>query len=139
VTGYSLRSFSEQNEQIFRNRANEGKPITARILIVNPKSAASTLMEKAENLSPGQYQAALEALVRKLQQVDGISIRLIDRHLSMMIYRIDEVMYTGPYPHTGGSSIALTFKLGQGWIFARQLEDFEALWKEATPVNQGVT
>lgn len=132
VTGYSLRSFSEHNEQTFVERSTQGKPIIARILLVDPGSSASALMEHAENLSTGQYAAALDALLRRLGPIEGVSVRIINKHLSMMVYRIDDVMYTGPYPHSGGSATALTLKLGPGWVFDRQLQDFEALWAQAT-------
>lgn len=135
VTGYSLRSFSEHNEQTFTERSAQGNPIIARILLVDPQSSASGLMEQAENLSKGQYAAALEALLRKLGPIEGVSVRIINKHLSMMVYRIDDVMYTGPYPHSGGSATALTLKLGPGWVFDRQLHDFEALWAQATPAH----
>lgn len=128
VTGYTLRSFSEQNEEMLRKRANQQNPIKVRILLVDPATESSKIMQKAENLPIGQYSGARESLLKSLGDIRGVEVRLSKRHLSMMIYRIDETLFTGPYPASAKSAKAFTLKLGQGWLFDKQMEDFEALW-----------
>lgn len=131
VTGYTLKSFSEQNEAHFRKRAETCSPIKVRVLLVHPESEAAKIMEGAENLQPGQYAGSCNAVIKRLSGIDGVTIKLLRQHLSMMVYRIDETLYTGPYPDSGRSATAFTLKVGNGWLFDQQMEDFEALWKKA--------
>jgi hypothetical protein len=132
VAGYTLRSFSETNEQILRQRAASGKPIKVRVLVVDPQCEAAAVMENAEHLPHGTYQAVLTGLRAKLEDIEGVEIRTVRHHLPMMIYRIDKILYTGPFPLDGTSRMALTLKLGLGgWLFQRQRAEFDALWAQA--------
>ncbi|NUT88442.1 hypothetical protein HNO91_18555 [Pseudomonas corrugata] len=129
VTGYTLKSFSEQNEEVLRKRADQNNPILVRILLVDPNSESSKIMQHAENQSTGQYSGSKDSLLKTLGNIPGVEVRLSPRHLSMMIYRIDDILFTGPYPASAKSAKAFTLKLARGWLFDRQMEDFEALWK----------
>ncbi|KQB54484.1 hypothetical protein AQS70_21725 [Pseudomonas endophytica] len=128
VTGYTLRSFSEQNEEMLRKRAEQHNPVKVRILLVDPDTDSSKIMQEAEKLPTGQYSGSRDSLLKSLGDIKGVEVRLSKRHLSMMIYRIDETLFTGPYPASAKSAKAFTLKLGRGWLFNRQMEDFEALW-----------
>ncbi|EZH77033.1 hypothetical protein AU05_01105 [Ectopseudomonas composti] len=134
VTGYTLKSFSEQNEEVLRERARKRKPIRVRVLLVDPDSEASRIMEAAENQSAGQYAGSRDALLKALGDIKGVEVRLSKRHLSMMIYRIDNTLFTGPYPASAKSANAFTLRIGQGWLFQKQMDDFDALWKAADVV-----
>jgi hypothetical protein len=131
VTGYSLKSFTEQNIDILVDRAKSKKPIQVRVLIVDPKSEASRIMEKAEGDAEGTYQNAYDSLMKKIGHIDGVEIRLLKRPISMMVYRIDNVLFTGYYPFTGRSRNAFTLKIIGGWIFKELTEDFQQLWKSS--------
>ena len=132
VAGYTLRSFSETNEQTLRQRAADGNPISVRVLVVDPNCEAASAMEKAERLPPGTYQSVLMGLRTKLEGIAGVQIRTVSHHLPMMIYRIDGTLYTGPFPMDGTSRMALTLRLGLGgWAYQRQRAEFEALWDQA--------
>ncbi|MEJ5042010.1 hypothetical protein LOY33_22700 [Pseudomonas sp. B21-036] len=135
VTGYTLKSFSEQNEEVLRRRAEQKKPIRVRILLVDPDSESSKIMQLAENQSEGQYSGSRDSLLKSLGNIPDVEVRLCPRHLSMMIYRIDGILFTGPYPASAKSARAFTLKLGRGWLFDRQMEDFEALWKLGSVVE----
>lgn len=139
VTGYTLKSFSEANEAHFKRRAAKGTHICARILLVDPACEAAKVMEKAEKLAQGQYSGSKDAPLSRLGGIEKTEIRLLSRHLPMMIYRIDDILYTGPYPSSSKSKTAFTLKLSAGWLFDRQQEDFDTLWKEAIPVTTVVT
>ncbi|MBB4857158.1 hypothetical protein HNO88_000455 [Novosphingobium chloroacetimidivorans] len=133
VAGYTLRSFSESNQDIFLRRASEGRAVKVRILLVDPSCEAARVMEASEKTSLGYYRTNVDALLARLGSIEGIEIRYLSRHLSMMIYRIDGVLYTGPFPQHGRSRVALTMKLGKGgWLFERQAEEFDSLWAEAS-------
>jgi hypothetical protein len=131
VAGYTLKSFFEQNESILKERADKKTPIVARLLLVDPECEASKIMQAAERLPVEHYAGSQKALLHGLRDVDGVTVKMINQHLSMMIYRIDSVIYTGPYPHSAKSSTALTLKLGTGWFYDRQMEEFESLWAKA--------
>ena len=135
VTGYTLKSFSEQNEEYLRKRACQGSSVRVRLLLVDPNCEASKIMEAAEGLSTGTYNSYCDAAIAKLSGIDGISIRKLNRHLSMMVYRIDSVLYTGFYPQSGKSRMALTLKISDGWMFEQLASDFNHLWEIASDVQ----
>lgn len=130
VAGYTLTAFTESNEQYFRKRAQQGKPVDVRMLLVDPLSEWARAMEATEEKAPGSYAQAYEHILAKLRDIPGIELRLLRRPLPMMVYAIDQVVYTGPYPHRGASRMATTLKLGGGgWLYERQLREFQALWE----------
>lgn len=134
VAGYTLKSFSEQNIHHLTSRASKRKPISVRVLLVDPSTEAARAMEKAEDLPAGTYERLCEALHQRLGTIDGVEIRLLGRPLSMMIYRIDKFIYTGPFPASGRSSTAFTLKLEDpGWLYEHQKREFDSLWNEAYP------
>jgi hypothetical protein len=136
VAGYTLTAFTESNEHYFRQRAEKNDPVNVRMLLVDPESEWAKVMEMTEEKSPGAYLQAYQAIVSKMKGVDGVELRLLKRHLPMMIYTIDHVLYTGPYPHRGASRMATTLKLaGDGWLFQRQSTEFEELWATASMVS----
>lgn len=139
VAGYTLKSFSETNENVLRQRAKAGKPISVRMLLVDPECAAAKIMESSEGLPEGGYRSNFESLRSRLVDLPHLEIRTLPRHLPMMIYRIDRTLYTGPFPVDGRSRMALTLKLGlDGWLFERQLAEFNTLWEQATPIPNGL-
>ncbi len=134
VAGYTLKSFSETNAGVLQERAAVGRPVTVRVLIVDPSCEAARFMEQAEDLPKGAYSDNLCSLLQRLAGIQGVEIRTVRRNLPMMIYRIDRTLYTGPFPMDGRSRMALTLKLGSGgWLFVRQRAEFDSLWREATP------
>jgi len=134
VAGYTLSGFVTQNYEILQQRALNGSPVKVRVIAVNPQSQAAATMEEEEGFQSGHYASLQEGLRQRLREIEGIEIRVLDRHLSMMLYRIDDVLYTGPYPASSNSSTALTLKVGRGWVFDRQMADFDALWSKSTPL-----
>ena len=139
VAGYTLRSFSESNAEYLSRRAADGNPVKVRVLLVDPSCEASRVMEAAEQMPPGSYDNSVATTIARLGSVKGAEIRFLPRHLSMMIYRIDGILYTGPFPQNGLSKVSLTFKLGHGgWLFQKQVEEFEGLWNDAKPISSSL-
>ena len=138
IAGYTLRSFSETNEEVLRQRVVAGKPVRVRALLVDPESEAARFLERSESLTEGTYAANLLRFRKRMANIEGFEVRTIKRHLPMMIYRIDDVLYTGPFPTDGRSRMAATLKLGlNGWLFERQKDDFEKLWQDASALPAG--
>lgn len=139
VCGYTLVAFTESNESRMREKAKKGDSFKVRMLLVDPRCSAAVLLEEAENKSEGTYAKALKTTQMQLIGLEKhVEIRLLQRSLPMMIYRIDNVLYTGPYPHIGASRNAITLKLEGGWLFKRQQDEFESLWVAAKPIDREV-
>lgn len=136
VAGYTLRSFTEANVGHIRERLKSGSPIRIRMLIVDPGTPVAKAMQKNEGHPPGAYTKSHKAVQNLLIGLEAsVELRLIEFPLPAMIYRIDDVLYTGPYPKGEPSKLATTYKLGtKGWMFDKTIKEFESLWSEAEPV-----
>lgn len=136
VAGYTLAAFTESNEQYFRKRASQGDSVKVQMLLVAPDSPWAAAMEVSESKPAGAYKQAYSVIIAKMSGIDGVELRLLERPLPMMIYRIDNFLYTGPYPFSGASRLATTLKLAEdGWWYERQCQEFESLWANAKGVS----
>lgn len=137
VAGYTLRSFTEANIGHIRERLGSGSPIRVRMLMVDPSTSIAKAMQKNEGHPPGSYtksHKAVQSLLAGLEE--SVEVRTIDFPLPAMIYRIDDILYTGPYPKNEPSRLATTYKIGRkGWMFEKTIKEFESLWSEARPVS----
>ena len=93
-------------------------------------------MEEAENQQQGHNLDCYQSLKEKFRDFhSNIELRILDQRLSMMIYRIDNILYTGMYPQNGPSRNAYTIKLEDkgttAWMYHRHLQEFETLWNKA--------
>ena len=135
VAGYSLGAFIESNEQRMHERAKKGDKFKVRMLLVHPECSSAVILEEGENKPRGTYSRALATIKQKLVGLEShVELRLLNRSLPMMIYRIDRILYTGPYPHIGASRSALTLKVEGGWLFTRQQAEFDSLWASSAQV-----
>lgn len=136
VSGYTLGAFIESNEVRMHERAKKGDKFKVRMLLVNPECSSAVILEAGESKPPGTYARALATIKQKLHGLEEhVELRLLNRSLPMMVYRIDKVLYTGPYPHIGASRGALTLKVEGGWLFTRQQEEFDSLWGAGTATS----
>lgn len=137
VAGYTLRSFTEANIGHIRERLGAGNPIRVRMLMVDPSTPVAKAMQKNEGHPPGAYTKSHKAVQNLLEGLDeSVEIRTIDFPLPAMIYRIDDTLYTGPYPKGEPSKLATTYKVStRGWMFEKTIKEFENLWSEAQPVS----
>ncbi len=139
VAGYTLGAFTESNESRLHSMHKSSKDFKVRMLLVDPACESAKLFEVAEDKPSGSYSQALATIRKKLAGLDEkVELRLLNCALPMMIYRIDRVVYTGPYPHKGASRNALTIKIEQGWIFERLETEFDDLWERGIKVDLNV-
>lgn len=133
ITGYSLRGFYESNKDIILKKCNENKNFLVRIILVDPKSQFSISRDIEENEQGSQlFFETFNNLIRWSKKTDNIQIKLINAPLSNMIYRIDDVMYTGPYFYRTSSKETYTNRLNyNGWLYKAYQENFNKLWDEA--------
>lgn len=136
VAGYTLSAFIEANEKRMHERAKRGEKFKVRMLLVHPECSSAVILEEGENKPPGTYSRALVTIKQKLVGLENyVELRLLNRSLPMMIYRIDKILYSGPYPHIGASRNALTLKVEGGWLFIRLQSEFESLWATSKPIT----
>lgn len=137
ITGYSLRGFYESNKEVLIEKCKENKDFIVRILLVDPDSQFSIKRDIEENEEGSKlFKETYNNLIKWSKKVDNIQIRLLDAPLSDMLYRIDDVMYTGPYFYKTSSKETYTNKLKKkGWLFEAYQNNFDRMWKDAKNVD----
>lgn len=138
VTGYSLRGFYESNKDIILKKCSENKEFIVRIILVNPASQYSINRDVEENEQGSQlFKETYNNLLKWSKKSQNIQIKLIDAPLSDMLYRIDDIMYTGPYFYRTSSKETYTNRLNcNGWLFKAYQENFDRMWCEAKDIEK---
>lgn len=137
VMGYSLRGFFQSYKDILLDKAKKNSDFKVRILLVNPDSEFSKWREKNEDGKEfGTYKKSLKVIQTGFETSPNIDIKLIDAPLSYMIYRIDNVMYVGPYFYGKSSKSTNTIKLDkEGWLFKEYQLEFDHMWEAGEIVS----
>lgn len=132
VMGYSLRSFYQSYKDILLDKTNKNKMFKIRILLVEPDSMSSQWRENNEDGEiSGTYKNSLKVIKRGFENRVNIEIKTIDIPLGHMIYRIDDVMYVGPYFYRKNSKSTSTIRLNkEGWLFKEYQLEFDNMWEE---------
>ena len=131
IMGYSLRGFYDSNKDTLIKKCEENPKFLVRIILVNPESKFSVERDVEEYDKGGSFKIIFESLKAWSKKAKNIEIRLIDCQLSDMIYRIDDVMYTGPYFYKKSSKDTYTNKLNKnGWLFKAYQENFDKMWND---------
>ena len=130
--GYSLRRFLEKSMHIIEEYQKRNSRPKIRILLIDPDSVYSKERERIEGDVKGTYKNSIEKLRNSLSKYEFVEIKKISTQLSNMIYRIDDVMFIGPYLYKLSSSVTVTFELEKhGWLFKLYEEEFNKMWKAA--------
>lgn len=142
VVGYSLRAFTDAHAEVVAAKAEEG--VSARILVVDPQSEAAREQEASEGYDAGTLASGVQRVVKRFGGLKpAVEVRQIRHAVPEMIFRIDDVMWVGPYFSTRSSATTLTWELDDrdGWLFRQYAEEFDALWENATevPAAQGAS
>ena len=135
VMGYSLRGFYQSYKDIILEKADRNSDFTVRILLVDPASPSSKWRENNEDGQVrGTYQKSLEVIKQGFSNKANIEIKVIDIPLGHMIYRIDDVMYVGPYFYEKNSKSTNTLRLSkEGWLFKEYQSEFDNMWSDGSP------
>ena len=138
ITGYSLRGFYESNKDVILEKCKKNKKFIVRIILVNPLSQFSASRDAEENENDSKlFKEMYNTLKKWSRKSDAIEIRLIDTPLSDMVYRIDDIMYTGPYFYKKSSKETYTNRLKKdGWLFEMYQENFDRMWENASIINK---
>jgi hypothetical protein len=134
VLGFSLRSFTDDHaSELIRKRP----PFSARILVVEPGSAASQSQEELEGQRSGAFADGIDRM-RKLFEDGGsaVKIRTIGHAPPSMMFRIDDGLFVGPFFSHAPSAATLTLELtATGWLFDEYMAEFDTLWNESEPLS----
>lgn len=140
VLGLGLGKFREDNGEIISLKCQEG--IATRFLVLEPGSIAHKSRSKEEEDVAGETisipQDKLLKFVKETNKLirsgsgggAPIQLRYYRSTPGIMIFRIDDVMFVGPYLHKKISRHTVTFKLERGDLFAQFAEHFEKLWND---------
>ena len=134
VVGYSLRGFYQSYKDILLKKTEQNINFKIRILIVDPKSNFSKWREENEDGKVrGTYEESLDVIKMGFKSKPNIEIRVIRIPLGHMIYRIDNIMYIGPYLYKKNSKSTITMKLDkEGALFKEFQLEFDNMWKDAS-------
>lgn len=133
ICAMGLKSFRDAQSDLIRARVKKGMKI--RILTISPDSAYAKDIDENEGLLIGSTKTAVEDLqawlgsMKKYQKnPDQIQIRTYDHYPFEFYFRIDNVVFCGPYQtKTSQQTITLYFeKGGEGYNYYRNY--FENLW-----------
>ena len=137
VMGYSLRGFYQSYKDILLKKIEQNREFKIRILLVDPDSMSSKWRENNEDGKyKGVYKESLEVLKLGFAGRVNIEIRVIDIPLGHMIYRIDDVMYVGPYFYEKNSKSTNTIRLNkEGWLFKEYQYEFDSMWTDSKSIK----
>ncbi len=140
VLGLGLNQFREDNEAIIKDKALEG--VIIRLLVVDPKSPITAIRSYQEKDLKGEtieiplkklksYVKEVNDLVNLSKRGKKIQLKCYNAVPSTMIFRIDDIMFVGPYLHKLPSRTTITYKLESDTELFKQHENhFNELWND---------
>lgn len=142
ILGYAFLFFPEQHidvPKIVQKHCVGGCRV--RIAVADPTGRHTGERDVLEDLNgtlPARIHMTLSHL-RPLESLAGVEIRLHDVHLYNAVYRFDDQMIVTPYLYRahGFQHPALHIRrLSPYGLFASFLDQFEDIWREATPLAE---
>lgn len=140
VLGLGLDHFREDNSEIVKAKALEG--VLVRLLAIKPESQVSSIRSYQENDLRGEtieiplqklksYVRDVNRTIDKLDKGNKIQLKFYNAVPSTMIFRIDSVMFVGPYLHKIPSRNTITYKLEiDTEVFKQYDKHFNDLWND---------
>lgn len=111
------------------------KGVDIRIITMNPASPYTEVRDAEEKKTPGQTRHSIQNLIEWANRLNANSRKgkIIIKGYSCMTldfyWRVDDVLYVGPYWYGVDSQQTITFKFTDGGIgFQQYTEYFERLW-----------
>ncbi|WP_417783650.1 hypothetical protein [Terasakiella pusilla] len=131
IAGYSLRSFHESNKKLLLDKIKNGRMDKIRIILTNPESEFAKAQEETEGVAEGTFLKALETLNSSFKGIGEIEIRILNRPVSTMIYRLDDTLFYGPYLSAYSTSTVTYECQRNGWMFNVYQDEFDRMWEDA--------
>lgn len=139
---FGLRSFRSNRKKDILCCLNNG--MNVRFLVMNPRGRFIRQRECEEHTHAGTISKSIEDLEKwvaelNAESIDGkIAMKYYDCMTMDFYWRIDDVLYVGPYWVASESQATITYKFeagGQG--FKRYVEYFETLWNNCEFCHDG--
>lgn len=134
---FGLRSFRTMRKIDVLECLNNG--MNVRFLVMNPTGPFITQREREENAKAGTIAESIEALVEWAKDLNNLSrngkitMKYYDSMTLDFYWRIDDVVYVGPYLLSSESQATITYKFEKGGRgFALYSNYFEELWDNTT-------
>lgn len=140
VLGLGLNQFREDNEVIIKEKALQG--VAIRLLVIDPKSPVTAIRSYQENDLEGEtiaipikklknYVNEVNEIIGKSKKGEKIQIKCYNAVPSTMVFRIDNIMFVGPYFHKIPSRTTITYKIEIDTECFNQYEKhFDQLWND---------
>ncbi len=132
---FGLGSFRSKHTQKVETCLRKG--VNFRIITMSPDSPYLTVRDKEENQKEGTTKYSVEQLVEWADSLNEKNTKgkiIIRGYSSMTLdfyWRVDDVIYVGPYWYGVDSQQTITYKfLDGGKGFTQYSEYFETLWED---------
>lgn len=131
---FGLKTFRDAHTADIENCLNNG--IRIRLLIMDPELPFVKQRELEEKEVEGQISASISHLLTwakelKKKTKGNISIKYYNSMTLDFYWRIDDVLYVGPYLFGRASQATLTYKYEKGGLgYKEYTEYFESLWDD---------
>lgn len=135
VIGFGLRSFRDEKNATTDKLLLKG--INIRILTMHPESKFIQEREKEEKVGTGHIKNSIEQLIKWADQknqnkknkgkiiIKGYNCMTLDFY-----WRVDDVIYIGPYLYGMESQNMISYKFANGKAYDMYREYFERLWED---------
>lgn len=136
VIGFGLSSWRDSSTDEIKELLKKGVKI--RIMTPNPESPFVLQRARDEGQADDSIRHSINKLIewgRELRDAGGnIEIRTYDWLPMDFYFRIDGVLFIGPYLYLKGSQQTVTFKFEKdGLMYAEYTAYFERVWNAAEP------
>lgn len=140
VLGIGLNQFREDNGEIIKSKAIDG--VKVRLLVIKPDSEISSIRSYQENDIGGEeieipliklktFVNEVNAIINAKNKGEKVQIKCYNAVPSTMIFRIDSIMFVGPYLHKTPSRNTITYKIEMDTEMFKQYEKhFNDLWMD---------
>lgn len=113
IIAYGLKSFRESKEQVIIHQLQSGMHL--RIITVNPDSSLLTIKDDDENKNKGSTEGSIVDLVLWMDNLkdkyrNNVELKLIDRLPTELYFRMDNMIFVGPYELLRESQQTITFQ-----------------------------
>lgn len=132
---FGLKAFRSKQTKRVENCLRRG--VNFRIITMNPESQFVRQRELEENETDGQIKHTIEDLVKWADELNakGFKGRILVKGYDTMTldfyWRVDDVIYVGPYWYNVSSQQTITYKFErEGKGFTTYSEYFDSLWEK---------
>ena len=136
IIAFGLRSFRDRQSPLMKQLVQQG--LQLRVLTLKPDSQHVAARSNAEKLKKGQLKSEISELLSWVSELrtntpsaERVQLKTYDASHLDFIFRIDNIVFVGPYLHGQTSQQAITISFRKGGIgFDFWSEYFEKVWND---------